>query len=73
MVSPVYEAKEIDHYFVGNGEAANSCKQKNDMFESLFYIMLELLEVKFGAVLDPEKCLGDTALRVNDVLLWSNA
>lgn len=55
VISLVYQGKEVDHDFVGSGEAAKSCKQKNDMFESLFYIILVLQEVKFGAVLDPER------------------
>lgn len=56
MIDLISLAKDVDHYFVGNGKAAKSCKQKNYMFESLFYIM-ELLEVKFGARLHPERML----------------
>lgn len=46
VISLAHQAEEVDHDFVGSGEAAKTCKQKNDMFESLFYIILVLREVK---------------------------
>lgn len=42
VISLVEQAEEVDHDFVGSGEAAKSYKQKNDLFESLFYIVLVL-------------------------------
>lgn len=46
VISLAYQAEEVDHDFVGSGEAAKTCKRKNDMFECLFYIILVLREVK---------------------------
>lgn len=57
VISLVEQAEEVDHDFVGSGEAAKSYKQKNDLFESLFYIVLVLQEVKFGGVMDPARAL----------------